>query len=145
MNDNHPEKEAPAEAASPLRQQILAAQDLKRETVYVEEWDLTVYVTELTAAAKTEYQALGVKRDEEGAIMFAADGITPVVNRDAIVDFQEALLIRTLVDDTGNRIFSNDDLAVLKKKSASVLERLHEVSARLNKTRPKDVEEQAKN
>lgn len=134
MNDNH------KLTASTLKEKILAARDLSRESVFVKEWDLTLYIQEMSAADKLDYQRCGIARGDDGEIILGPDGVTPVVNKGALGIFQEALLVRTLVDSKGKRVFTNDEIDMLKQKSAAVLERLHELSAKLNKTRLKDQE-----
>ena len=126
--------------AATLKSLILAAQDRSREKVYVEEWDLDVYIQEMSAGERLDYQKTGMKRDDAGKIVLAADGVTPVVDPEALGIFQEALLVRTLVDSEGTRLFSDDEIDDLKTKSAAVLTRLHDHAARLNKTRAQDQE-----
>ena len=128
-----------------LKHKILSARDLKREEVFVDEWDVTIYITEMSGAEKTDYQTIGVAHNSDGEIMLGPDGVTPVVNKDAFGLFQEALLVRTIVDENGDRLFTNEEIGELKTKSATVLERLHDISARLNRTRPDDIKALEKN
>jgi hypothetical protein len=55
------------------------------------------------------------------------------------------LVALTVVDEEGNRIFSDSDASALGKKSAAALDRVFEVAQRLSGLRPEDVEELSKN
>ena len=130
--------------ASTLRSRILEARDLKREPVNVKEWGVTVYVQELSSAAKTQLSSSNLQRNAEGDLILDEKN-NPKVDRDALTSFQESLLIATLVDEEGTPIFNSEDVTRLAEKNAAVIERLHEAAANVNKTREKDVEALAKN
>jgi hypothetical protein len=55
------------------------------------------------------------------------------------------LVALTVVDEDGNRIFSDEDAEALGKKSAAALDRIFAVAQRLSGLRPEDVEELAGN
>jgi hypothetical protein len=42
------------------------------------------------------------------------------------------LLVMTLVDDAGNRLFDSNDIAMLGRKSSGAIERVYAVASRLN-------------
>lgn len=112
-----------------LRDRILAADDLPREPVEVEEWGLTVWVRTMTGTEKDRWEGEEISATEnktrEGA--------------------RARLLVRTLVDENGERIFTEADLKALGEKSSSALDRCHEVAARLNRVRQADFEFLIKN
>jgi hypothetical protein len=115
-----------------LRDKIIGAADCKREAVTVPEWDCTVYVRNLTAQELDGWQCE----------TYAMNGSDVVVNRRNI---RCRLLVRCLVDDTGQRVFADEDADVLGAKSTKVVERLYKVAERLNAVTAQDVEALAKN
>jgi hypothetical protein len=101
------------------KQQILQANDLKRELVHVEEWGGDVYVRALTAGEKDRHEAewLGEQDIEKKARIYAS---------------RSRLLARTLVDESGNRLFTDNEMEILEAKASVPMQRLYEVAQRLN-------------
>lgn len=64
---------------------------------------------------------------------------------DNMKNLRAKLVALTIVDEEGNRIFSQQDVNLLGKKSALALNRVFEVAQRLNGLKPEDVEELTKN
>ena len=102
---------------------ILAANDLKRETVAVPEWGGDVLVQELSATHREEVFALthGKTDIERGRV------------------FRRAILARALVDENGAPMFSDAEglnvaapIDSLMAKSAAVVDRLAEVALKLS-------------
>ncbi len=114
------------------REQILAAPDLKTETVAVPEWGGTVLVRGLTGAERDEYeQSLMVGRGR---------------NRDInIRNARAKLLVLTIVDASGKHVFEDSDIVALGRKSAAALERVFDVARRLSGLSDTDLEELTKN
>lgn len=110
------------------REAILAADDLKVETVAVSEWGGDVIVRELTAAQR---QAL-----------FDAMHGKPDTERSSI--FRRMVLSAALVDDAGARLFDEASIDTLFAKSGQVIDRIAEVAVRLSGL-GKDAEGDAKN
>ena len=108
---------------------ILGASDLKHEDVPVPQWGGTVRVRTMT----------GLERDEFRAAISTEEGGVPVGK------FAVALLVATLVDESGNRLFSQDDMAALQAKSAATLDAPAAVAMRLNGLGGTAVAEAAKN
>lgn len=106
--------------AQRLRDQILGAKDITREPVTVPEWGVTVYVQELTGA---DADLLSQKYTE--AKQSSQIGANQT--------FTDNLLLLTLVDGEGQRIFGDEDLAAMKGKSAEVLKALVKVAMRVNR------------
>ena len=111
-----------------LRDQILAADDLKREQVEVPEWGLTVWIRTMTAG----------ERDLWEQWVFGQKDLARRTVRSALVAF-------TATDETGDRIFTDDDIEPLAAKSAGALSRLYNVATRLNLILASDVDELEKN
>jgi hypothetical protein len=115
-----------------LRDQIVAAADCVREAVEVPEWNCTVYVRSIIAQDLDSWQA-------ETYLYKDGDVATNLAN------IRGRLLVRCLVDEAGQRIFADNEAALLGAKSTQVIDRLYKVAQRLNAVTSKDVEELAKN
>jgi hypothetical protein len=98
------------------REQILAADDIAKEPVQVPEWgDDVVIVKGMT----------GTERDEFEQSM----------RRNGELDLRNArakMLVRVIVNEGGNRIFTDADAPSLGKKSGAILGRLYETAAKLS-------------
>lgn len=114
------------------RDQILGADDLDFEDVYVERWKLTVRVKVMSA---TEYDAFQKSVIE----MKGKDVQQNITNKRA------KLLARCLCDKDGKRLFTEADIEALGRKSSVPLDQLIEVASRLNKMTTESVEELRKN
>lgn len=106
------------------RDQILAADDLTRETVEVPEWGGTVVVSTMT----------GTQRDAFEASIVLADG------RADLRDMRAKLAVACIVDEAGAPVFSHGDISSLGRKSAKALERVAKVAQRLNKIGNEELE-----
>ncbi|MEC5213318.1 hypothetical protein RCH06_001864 [Polaromonas sp. CG_9.5] len=107
---------------------ILGASDLKHEDVHVPAWGGTVRVRAMTGQERDEFRAA-----------ISTDGAMPMGK------FSAALLVATLVDDAGKRLFSAEDMAALHAKSAKSLDVPAAVAMRLNGLGAGAVEEAVKN
>lgn len=94
---------------------ILAAQDLKHRDVEVAEWGGTVRIRCMTGNERNEYEAevLGAHKADDHGRMAA---------------LRHKLLAFTIIDESGERVFSDADLEALGKKSKDVIERLFTVA-----------------
>ena len=116
---------------------ILGKQDAKIEEVHVPEWvdengDDLVYVRGMTGAERDAFEAeTYLKRTEDGQQNY--------------VNFRARLCIRAICDETGKRIFSDNDVDFLGAKQASALDRVFAAAQRLAGIGRKDVEEMTKN
>lgn len=111
------------------RAAILAHEDLAIEDVDVPEWGGTVRVRAMTAAERDAWEvSLLGPEDSDGERKQSFDNI------------RAKLIARTVVDDQGNRLFTDADVAALGKKSAVPLVRLYTVATRLSRIRKQDVE-----
>jgi len=112
------------------KDQILAAEDLPRREAAVPEWGGGVWLRTMTGAERDAFEA---------SLLAGADGDRNLAN------LRARLLVRTLVDAKGNRLFADDDAGLLGEKSAAVLDRLFAIAQEINGLRAADVEELAKN
>jgi hypothetical protein len=111
------------------RDLILAADDTDYEDVPVPEWGGTVRVAGMSGADRNSYQASMVVLGPNGS-----------VQRLNMSDQLAKLLSRCLIDEAGNRLFSDKDLKALSAKSGAVLDRLGDVAMRLSRLRKEDLE-----
>lgn len=114
------------------KEQILGSDDLAFEDVEIPEWGGAVRVKTMT----------GTERDDFEASVFGTD------EKDTKAKFQNfraKLLVRTLVNENGNRLFEDSEVEVLGKKSGKILDPLYTVALRVNGIGKKDVEEMTKN
>jgi hypothetical protein len=111
---------------------ILSADDLKTETVEVPQWGGSVKVRMMT----------GVERDafEESCIEVKGND-----RRQNFKNLRAKLCAMCIVDDDGNRLFTDDEAAALGKKSAAALDLVFTVAQRLNGMGAKEVAELTKN
>ena len=114
------------------RQQILEALDLEYEVVSVPEWGGQVRVKGLT----------GMERDAFEASLIVTAGKIQKMDTQNI---RAKLCGLCMVDEEGARLFNDQDVALLGRKSAAALDRVYEVAARLSKITKEDVEEIAGN
>lgn len=132
-----------------LRERILGSRDLKRKTIPVPEWDLDVTVRELTYPERARYykEAVGsaaIRKAARAAIEAPADLAEPAKadepppeiaaeeEQSEIADYTVAkgrlaalAICMAVVDETGARVFGDDDLEALAQRSPDVLDRLH--------------------
>lgn len=106
------------------RDTILAKTQLPTERVSVPEWGGDVFVRMLTGGERDYF---------ESSINDArASGNTNIRAR---------LASMTVCDESGKRLFSDSDMPAIAQLSAAALDRVFEVSARLNRLRKEDIDE----
>jgi hypothetical protein len=100
------------------KDQIFAADDLEQEVVEVPEWNGTVIVRGATAAEYEDYQqSLYVTNyDVKGK---------PTLTKN-LANSKARLVIRCIVNDKGERIFTDGEAGKLGAKSAAVVNRLYD-------------------
>lgn len=103
------------------REAILAAQQLKTETVTATGWGGEVTVRELTAVDRLDFFS-------------ALEKITEAETDKKRVDLLASALFvcRTVVDEQGCRMFSDDDAELLIQKNEATLNRVANVAGVLN-------------
>ena len=102
------------------RDQILAADDLPRETVAVPEWGGDVIVRALTGQERDEYEVA------MGRALNDAD-------KGRGINMRARLVAMALIDAEGNRLFNHEShVERLGRKSGRALDRVFEVAQRLS-------------
>ncbi len=114
------------------RDAILQAQDLPAEQVPVPEWGGEVLVRGLTGAERDNFEQSIAEQKGKNVKM-------------NLQNVRAKLVALTVVDEDGNRLFSDKDAEVLGRKSAVALNRVFEVAQKLSGLTPEDVDELAKN
>lgn len=110
---------------SKLGDEILALDDLKKERVHVQQWDLDVYVREMSGAERQEF--LKIARDEKQHAR------------------AEAWLVALVAEDSnGEKIFTIDQVDSLMQKNAKALDILGKVILALNKIGDEAIETEKK-
>lgn len=114
------------------RDEALGYLDLQVEPVKIPEWGGKIlYVRRLS----------GEERDIFEDLTFGAEGS----QKDRLRNFRAKLVCLCACNEKGERLFTQDDIEALGKKSASALERIYRVAERLCGFRKKDVDELTKN
>lgn len=114
------------------RDQILQANDIITETVPVPEWGGEVLVRGLS----------GSERDGFEDATLEQKGKSRRVN---LANVRARLCALSIVDENGKRMFSDEDVRALGRKSAAALDRVFSAAQRLSGLSDEDVEELAKN
>jgi hypothetical protein len=105
---------------------ILSVADVTVREVPVPEWGGAVMVKTLSGAERDAWEA------SRG---LGGDGPRDLVN------VRASLCVRAIVDEDGNRLFADDEIAVLGEKSAAALDRVYAVAADLSKVSEDDIAE----
>ena len=112
-----------------IRDQIIAADDLKSELVPIPEWDVTILVKSMNGAERAQM-------------------LKAITSKDGSVDVGKAVsdvLIFTAHDpDTGERIFTIEDRDLLNQKSGAAIQRAAEAGMRLSGLMPESIDEAGK-
>lgn len=116
--------------------EILKADDLVVEELEVPEWDMWVRVSSLGGTDRSNYVNSMVKIEHTHGKKGGNTKMTPDL-RDAEV----RLVSLSLVDESGKRLFSDNQVKDLGRKSAAALGRVGEVAQRLSALGTEDEEE----
>jgi hypothetical protein len=114
------------------KDEILSASDIKIEKVAVPEWGGEVYVKGMT----------GAERDKFEASIIEIRGSTQKAN---LVNVRAKLACYTICDEAGVRLFKEEEIVELAKKSAQALQRIFDVAQRLSGIGAEDVDSLLKN
>lgn len=99
------------------REDILSKTDLRKEKIHVEEWGGDVFVSEMSGEARDAWEQLIIKKDRDGSL----------------INVRAKLVIATVVDEKGNRLFTENDVDLVGKLSGDALDKICKVSQRVNK------------
>jgi len=111
---------------------ILCANDLQTEDVEVPEWGGAVRVRSFT----------GRERDAFEASMVRGEGRDRKVD---LTNMRARLVGLTVIDELGDRLFTDDEVDLLGAKSGAALDRVFAIAQKLNGLSGTDVEELTKN
>jgi hypothetical protein len=114
------------------KQQILNAVDMTTADVIVPEWGGTMRVRTLS----------GKERDQFEASLVVGAGKK---RRPDMVNIRAKLVALCAIDEGGNRLFNESEIALLGAKSAAALDRVFTACQRLNGLSDEDVEQLEKN
>lgn len=125
---------APKKEATILsRTDILSADDLKRELVEVPEWGGCVYVQTLNGAQRDAWESrcIAARKGDDG----------PLDTR----QLKAQLVVGSLFDADGKRLFNDNDVGMLNDKSGKVIDNLFQVCQKMSSLSDEDVDELAGN
>jgi hypothetical protein len=114
------------------REAILAISDTQIETIDVPEWNTMVRVRGLTAAERDQFEGEIVQRNGKDV-------------RTNTKNIRARLVVLSVVDADGARLFTYHDIATLGEKSAKALDRIFSKAMELSGLRDEDVAELAEN
>ncbi|NWN89182.1 MAG: hypothetical protein HLX51_11695 [Micrococcaceae bacterium] len=97
---------------------ILEAEDLTTEDIYIPEWEGTVRVRGLNGSERDSFEMKMAAANKSGA------------TKD--LDFRASLVVKCIVDENGERIFTDKEVPQLAKKSGAALDRVFDVVQRLS-------------
>ena len=109
------------------KKQILEANDIEIKVVNIPEWGGKVNVKALT----------GTERDKFEASIVSVRGKSQHVNMQNI---RAKLCSLCIVDENGERLFSDAEIGQLGKKSAKPLDRIFDIASEMSGITKKDVE-----
>ena len=98
--------------------------DRKEEKVNVPEWGVTLVVRELSVKERNAYVNSGLEQQE------VANGVIFVSKQDPLLSTR--LVVAATYDENGNKVFHEGHVASLADRSASAVDRLYNVAARLS-------------
>lgn len=108
---------------------ILAANDRKLESLHVPEWGGTVLLRTLTGAERDDFEASTVKTGKNGR------------QEQDVANFRARFVALCIVDDSGKRLFTTrGDIGMLGSKSVAALQRVFNKAAEMNGMTDDDIE-----
>jgi len=115
---------------------ILAADDLQRETVDVPEWGGQVCVRGMT----------GAERDAYESTLLSVKGTDVSLDKGGMTSARARICAMCMIDpETGKRLFTDNQVIDLGKKSGRALDRVFGVAQRLSGISKADIDELRKN
>ena len=109
---------------------ILAANDRKLESLHVQEWGGTVLLRTLTGAERDEFEASTVKTGKNGR------------QEQDMVNFRARFVALCIVDESGKRLFTTRGaIGMLGSKSVAALQKVFNKAAEMNGMTDSDIEE----
>lgn len=112
-----------------LRDRILSANDIQGNTVHVEAWGVDLEVRTITAVERSRLVAMCTKEDG---------------NVDLEKMYPLLIISATFDPETGEKVFTNDDMLLLQDKSATAIEFVAQEVMRMSGMIPKAVDTEGK-
>ena len=100
----------------------------KMEKVEIPEWDGFVYVREMTSAARDAFEEMTFDLGQDGAVQKKMD------------NYRAKFVVFSACDESGDLIFSRDDVEWLGTKQASAVNKIFQVGSKLNGLTGKEAE-----
>lgn len=124
------------------KDQIKAAQDLRRERVEVPEWGGYLFIRRMTGAERDDWENDAADRADAEARLARSEKRPYDWKRVAAMT-RARVVAWTACDDEGNAIFGKTeaDVVALSEKSGDVLDRLFTVAMGINGLSRRDVED----
>ncbi len=116
------------------KSEILTSQDIPSEIIEVPEWGGQVYVTGLSGTERDYFEKMVTQMRRPGVVNYDTSNIRAKLCSLGIKD-----------QDTGKRMFDDDEIDALGKKSRSALDRVAAAIQRLSAISQEDVDKLAKN
>lgn len=112
-----------------LREQIKAADSRKPLKVHVKEWGIDVYVRMMNVGERDDWELAWIDMRNKGVEKFR--------------NFRAFYLVRTLCDESGTRIWNDNELDEVATLSGAVMGKLFDIAQKHNKLTEADVVELA--
>lgn len=109
------------------RDALLAAPDIEYDSMEVPEWGGSVRLKMLTSRERDAYEASCLRKRHDGTKEFDARNV------------RAKLVALCLVDEAGNRLLQEEDIAALGRKSAKALSRVFDRCSAMNGLGAEDV------
>jgi hypothetical protein len=115
------------------REQIIGAEDLGMVKLAVPEWGGDVFIKSLDGESREAMEAaIDKHRDEKGRLK-------------SLTVYRAVVSVHVVCDAQGCRLFADDAIPALMRKSAKALERISSVASRLNSLGEDELEAALKN
>lgn len=114
------------------KKDILGSKDYKTEVVSVPEWGGDVLIRELSGYDRDKYQLELVSIDAKGV---------PTPKFENIARAKLFLVALSIVDEQGNKLFTEEDIEALGAKSGDALDRVYVAASDLSKLNFSDKEQ----
>lgn len=110
------------------KEQILNANDSKIEAIDIPEWGGQVFIRTISGTERDNFEQSIIKGKETD-----------------LTNLRAKFCVLVICDENGNRIFNDNHVSVLGKKSAAALDRIFDAGRKMNGMTDSDVKELEKN
>ncbi len=110
------------------KESILSASDKKIEKLPVPEWGGEIFIKVMSGSERDRFEAWSIKQK----------GKSIVPDMDNI---RSKLCVLTICDEAGERLFNDNDVIELGKKSGAALSRVMDAAQRINLISNEDIDE----